>query len=266
MTETWLLAKGVQTRMNNTEFEAGLKSGCFAPRDLYWREGMVAWLPVPMTFEPESTKDPEALLASLNIWTRWVRRVFFAAAVFGVLAMPPLAWIKTHGFGDSDSIFVLLLALSAVLVLIPFFAAGVAVYIIPAIWLYRLCSAAEFCERPQIPPQFVAIAWCVPIANMIIPVLGLISVARAAGTVFPKVAWIGIGATVVGLSFQVAGTIGAASANRSFMLSLFFSLWLLCDAARYLTWRKIAGDFSRQIELRINKCMTKPDFSARDSD
>ena len=263
MPETWLLAKGVQSRIDDKEFEEGLKFGRFAPGDLYWREGMAVWLPVPEASESEPARDPETLIASMHAWTRRVRWVFLAAAVFGVLAMPCLAWFQAiKGVNDSYPVLNIILTLSAVLVLIPFILAGIAVYIIPAIWLYHLCSASELCEKPQIPPQFVAVAWCIPLANMIVPVLGLISVAKAAGAGFPRAAWIVIGATVAGILFQFAGAIGAESAKDSFLLSFFFAFWLLCDATRYLAWRKIAADFSTQIERRLRKSVTKPDVSA----
>jgi len=257
MPEIWLISNGVQTCIDDTEFEEGTKSGRFTPGDLYWREGMVAWQPVPVALETEPTKVPEALIASMNTWTRWVQRVFLAAAICGVLAMPGLAWSQSEGFSDSNSIFSILLAISMLLAVIPFLAAGVAVYIIPAIWLYHLCSAAEFCEKPQIPPQFVAIAWCVPLANMIVPVIGLISVAKAAGSSSPRAAWVIVGSTLAGFLLQLAGGMGAESAKHNSFLGLFFMSWLLCDAARYLAWRKIAGDFSKKIELRIRKSMTE---------
>ncbi len=256
MSETWLLAKGVQTRIDDKEFEEGLKAGRFAPGDLYWREGMAVWLPVPVPAESDPARDPEALIASMHTWTRRVRWVFLAAAVFGVLAMPGLAWSQTEGFKDSNSILSLILSLFAIVAFIPFIVAGIAVYVIPAIWLYHVCVAAEFCEKPMIPPQFVAVAWCIPLANMIVPVLGLVSVAKAAGSAFPRAAWIVIGATIAGFVFGFAGALGAESAKHSFILSFFFAFWLLCDAARYLAWRTIATGFSRQIEIGIRKSMT----------
>jgi len=263
MPKTWLLAKGVQTQIDDKEFDEGLKSGLFASGDLYWREGMAVWLPVPVASESEPAKDPEALIASLHIWTQRVRRVFFAAAVFGVLAMPCLAWFwAIEGVNDSYPVLNIIVTLFAVLVLILGFLAGIAVYIIPAIWLYHLCLAAEFSEKPQIPPQFVAAAWCIPLANMIVPVLGLISVAKAAGSSFPRAAWIVVGATIAGFLFQFAGLIGAESARHSFILSFIFAFWLLCDAVRYLAWRTIATEFSGQIETKIKESMPVPDVSA----
>lgn len=261
MPEIWLISNGVQTRIDDKEFEEGVKSGRFTPGDLYWREGMVAWQPVPVALETEPTKDPEALIASMNMWTCWARRVFLAAAICGILAMPGLALIHAEGFRGSDSIISTLLSLYTLLAIIPFLAAGVAIYLIPAVWLYHLCSAAEFCEKPQIPPQFVAIAWCVPLANIIVPVIGLISVAKASASSFPRAAWVIIATTVAGLLLQFVGALGAESAKQSFVLSVFFTFWLLCDAVRYLAWRKIAGDFSHKIELRIRKSMTESEVS-----
>lgn len=76
----WVTVRGVQTRLEEKEFEAGLQSGRFSAGDLYWREGMEAWQSVPVAsgteMEKEPEKDPEALIASMNGWTHWVRRVF----------------------------------------------------------------------------------------------------------------------------------------------------------------------------------------------
>ncbi len=258
MPETFILANGVQTRIDDKEFEEGLKTGRFGPGDLYWREGMAVWLPIPVSSEAEPARDPETLIASMHTWTQRVRRVFLAAAVFGVLAMPWFAGSQTDGFKDSNSILGLIILLFGFPVAIAFFVAGIAVYIIPAIWLYRLGLAAEFCEKPMIPPQFVAVAWCIPLANMIVPVVGLISLAKAAGSAFPRAAWVIVGASIAGVVFQFAGVVGAESAKHSFILSFIFAFWLLCDAARYLAWRTIATDFSSRIEMRIRELMTEP--------
>lgn len=257
----WVTIRGIQTRLNEKEFEEGLGSGRFSAGDLYWREGMASWQPVPVVSETETEKepvrDPVAMIASMKHWTHWVRWVFRVAAGVGVLAIPFLAWFKANRFENADSIGLLLLAVLGTIVLIAFFVVGVAVYVIPAIWLYRICSAAQLLEKPQIPPQYVAIAWCVPLANMVVPVLALRSLSKAAGSSFPRAGWVIVGAIIVGFFFFALAGSGPKSADYNFDfafgLNFFLNFYLLFDAARYLAWRKIAAEFSHKIEMKIRQ-------------
>lgn len=249
--------------MEDAEFDATSQSGAFSPEDLYWREGMAVWLPIPNSQEEEAEWEPEALIARIRLWTRIVRPVFLAGAVFATMGLLVIPFFQSD-LMDSSSLAAQILGLLSIPVIIGYGIVGFAIYIVPAFWLYYLCSGAATRERPSISPLWVAFSWCVPLANMVLPIIGIISAAKALRIRPPQALWIVVGASAGGLLFAIIGLMIQMSESKSYFVNFLASLWLAFDAVKYLAWRNITSHFPEEVEAHIRQTQVgnpEPDTS-----
>jgi hypothetical protein len=248
-----VLVRGVQSEIQDAEFEEGLISGRFAPGDLYWREGMTAWQPVPIQEKELPENDPEILIHNMLKWKRPTEVALLAGAVFAIIGMPFIALSASGAFDEIDGLLSTIALILSLPVVAGYFLAGVAVYILPAVWLYHLCMAAKYCEKPLIPPGITAISWCTPLANLILPLFGLLSVLKTARISTYRDFWLIVGATLGVMVFQILAIALGMAGLKGFFWNLIGVLWLLFDAVKYLAWRNLAQLLPGLISEKIRK-------------